>query len=288
MSSWFELKRTLFRSAESETYSTSNGTGRQERGRRAAGGGNRVEVRPAVALPREDEAVAVGPEDLILRHDVAIDAAAPLLRPEDFARRPRRGVGDAQRPGLRFPVRAEGLDLLRGGEPQEGEALSVGRPDGSRVAVDARVQVADGLARRLVDADEAVVAAPAGEGEAGPVRRPAQGRVVAPALEELRRLRFPRAARTRPAPSGRRRRCPSERWRARGRRRSGAALPPAVGATKTACSAPSALLPGLGISPRRFAPPPRTKTMFLPSAENARSEISCPSSARNDVNRLPL
>ena len=155
---------------------------------RAAGGRNGVEMRPAVPLPRENEAVAVGPGELPVGHDIAEDAAAAALGAKDLARRARRGVGDADRPGLALAVRPEGLQVPGGRDTQVRDALAVWRPDRPGVAVRRGVEVADRPRCDVEDADEAVIAPAAGEGEPRAVGRPGDLGGIAAGLEGLCRL----------------------------------------------------------------------------------------------------
>ena len=98
--------------AASATSSTSNVAGREEH-RLAAGGGDGVQMRPAIGLPREDEAAALGPQNLIARVDAAEDAARAFAGAEDFA--PGAGLhgGDADGPRLAGAVRLARTYVIR-------------------------------------------------------------------------------------------------------------------------------------------------------------------------------
>src|SRR5689334_3011923 len=61
-------------------------------------GWNGVKMKPAVALPREDDPIAIGPEDLRLGFDSAKRAAWTFVGAPDFARRTGLRIGYANRP----------------------------------------------------------------------------------------------------------------------------------------------------------------------------------------------
>src|SRR5207248_107575 len=123
-----------------------------------------VEVGPAVGLPRKDDAVVGAPEELIGRLDAAegtADSRAGLPHLPALAVGDR---GDADGPGLGGRLRPEGMhEVSRGGDAEEGHLPAVRRPGRVVVAVDARVEPAEGLVRPPVYADEAVVAPVADE-----------------------------------------------------------------------------------------------------------------------------
>src|SRR5262249_25678841 len=139
--------------------------GRQER-RRASFRRDRVEVRPAVLLPWEDDPVAVGPEELVFGDGVAEDASASLVRAEDLAGLAGRRVHDADRPRLSLAVGAERLELLVRRKTQVSQAFSVRRPGGIGIPVHARVEPGKRLRGEVVGAEEAVVAPAADERQA--------------------------------------------------------------------------------------------------------------------------
>ena len=82
-----------------------------EQGGRAAIGRDAIEMSPAVAFPREDEAVTGGPPDLMFCSDLAEDAARTLLRLPDFTALAGGGVGNANRPGFVGAARAVDASL---------------------------------------------------------------------------------------------------------------------------------------------------------------------------------
>ena len=145
---------------------------RREKLRASAVGRNRIQMEPAVALPRKHQAIAVCPEDLVRRLDAAKRTAGT------FFGMPHRAAYAAGR--IRYPNRprrcriAHRTDGDRGGvcPPQECDAPAVGAPDGRRIAIDAGVQVSEGLGRDAVHADEAVIAAITGERERRAIGRP--------------------------------------------------------------------------------------------------------------------
>src|SRR5207244_12398438 len=85
---------------------------RCEEHRRAAARGDRVQVRPAVLLPRKHDAVAIGPDELVGAHDLPEHASPAGGGTDHLARLAGGHVDDAHRPGRAFAVRPE--DLARG------------------------------------------------------------------------------------------------------------------------------------------------------------------------------
>src|SRR5438132_1236236 len=138
---------------------------RREQLRFAAVDGDRIKMRPAVLLPRKHDAIARGPNDLVLGHDAAIDAAVAFIRAPDLATVAGGDVGDADRPRLPRAYRREREHFVAGRDAREGDLLSVRRPDRKRVAVDARIEIANRLRREVVGADEGMLAARRYEGE---------------------------------------------------------------------------------------------------------------------------
>src|SRR5262249_17105669 len=59
---------------------------------------NGIETVPTRFLPRERDAIAVGPDQLILTDDRVIDTTGALIGVPGFATVGRRDVGDANRP----------------------------------------------------------------------------------------------------------------------------------------------------------------------------------------------
>ena len=111
----------------------------------AARGGNRIEMKPAVAFPWKNETVSGRPQDLAAGIDSLEDAAAARLGAEDFSRRhsgraglPRLQVGDADRPRLAGASRVEGELIPERRNTSERQASSIRRPRGVCVAIDAR------------------------------------------------------------------------------------------------------------------------------------------------------
>ena len=184
ISPWLEENTSSRRSRVRAACSTSNAPGVSSAGWPPCAG-NGVEMRPAVALPREDQAVA-GPQQLVFGGDFAEHAAGAFARAPEFAPGAGFGRGNADGPGLARAVRlANGTQAARW-DADECHAAAVGRPFGVAVVVGAGVEVAQGGGGHVVDADEAVVAAVAGESEPRAVRRPAGARARASGLEDRR------------------------------------------------------------------------------------------------------
>src|SRR5205807_7584196 len=118
-------------------------------------------VSPAVAFPGKDQAVARAPEQLVLCPDFAEGASPSFFSSPDLAPGASRPVRDADRPGLCSPLGPEYGRLLRSGNADERDLVAVRRPRGLEVAVDARIDVSQSLRGEVVNADQAVVAAPA-------------------------------------------------------------------------------------------------------------------------------
>ncbi len=129
---------------------------------------------PAVFLPRKDEPVLGGPEDLLLRVEAAEDTSHAAVG-VPHAPGPTRGhVRDVDRPRLPFPARRKGQGIAGRRDAQVGDLSAVRRPDRRDVAVDGRIEIANRLRRDIDDADERVLAAAGHEGELRSVRRPAE------------------------------------------------------------------------------------------------------------------
>ena len=162
---------------------------RREKLRASAVGRNRIQMEPAVALPGEHQAIAVGPEDLVSRLDPAKRAAGTLFGVPGRAAGARGRIRYSNRPGSRGIAHRTNGDRGRVRPPHECDAAAVGTPDRRRVAVDARVQVGDGLVRDAVHADEAVIAAIAGERQRRSIGRPLQFIRRSLGVDGFRRLR---------------------------------------------------------------------------------------------------
>ena len=97
--------------------------------------------------------------------------------------------------GLRARVRMEEGGLRGGRRAEEGQPRAVRRPHGLAVTVHARIDPAQRLRRHVVDADEAVVAPAAHEGQLRAVGREAQLPGASPGLHPRHRLRLIRERR---------------------------------------------------------------------------------------------
>ena len=137
--------------------------------------GHRVEVRPAVLLPREHDTIAGHPQQLLVGDDVAVRAARAGVGLPDLPPRARRDVDDANRPRLGVAARGERHAARLGRRPRERDARAVGGPHRVVVAVEGWIEEAQRLPGDVVHGDEGVIAAVADEGELAAVRRPAQG-----------------------------------------------------------------------------------------------------------------
>ena len=74
---------------------------------RAARNGNRIKMSPAVALPGKHQVIAGAPEDLMLGHNLAKDAAATGIGAPNFLPLTGGSVGHADRPRLACAFRPE-------------------------------------------------------------------------------------------------------------------------------------------------------------------------------------
>src|ERR1044072_786118 len=145
-------------------------------------------MRPAVFLPGKNELVVSGPEKLIVGDDIPEDAARALIRFPDFAARSGRGVGDANRPGLAASHRPERRRFTEGGNANEGDFLTIKRPNRVTVAIHAGVEIAHCLCDRIVDSDKTMIAAGVDGRELATIRRPSERLDATPGLHERRRL----------------------------------------------------------------------------------------------------
>src|ERR1019366_4162323 len=90
-------------------------------------GGEGEEVRPTIALPREDDAGGNGPDQLVLGHHRPKPAPPARLGHPDLAAGAVRDVGHADCPGISRPPRARPTTTAAG-HTGEGHLLAVGRP----------------------------------------------------------------------------------------------------------------------------------------------------------------
>ena len=73
-------------------------------------------------------------------------------------------------------------------DADEGNLFTVGRPDGLGIAIDAGIEVDEGLRGDVVHGDEGVIGARGDESELGAVGRPAEVGCLALGVDQLRRL----------------------------------------------------------------------------------------------------
>ena len=144
--------------------------------------GNGIEMRPAVALPGEDDAAAIGPQQLVPGGHFAEHAAGARGGAPDFAARAGLHGGHADGPRLAGAVRLANGPQSAAGDSNEGDAAAIGRPFGLRVGIGAGVEIAQRLRGRVVHANEAVIAAAAHESDARAIGRPDRSRALAARL----------------------------------------------------------------------------------------------------------
>ena len=75
-----------------------------------------------------------------------------------------------------------------GGDADECDLLAVGRPDGLGIAIDAGIEIGEGLGGDVVDGDEGVIGARGDVGELGAIGRPAKLAGLALGVDQLRWL----------------------------------------------------------------------------------------------------
>src|ERR1700731_1160407 len=123
-------------------------------------------MQPAVAFPWKNQPVAIGPEHFIGGHHRMKCTARSFVGAPHFAAYAGGGIGDSNRP--RFRRLAHGT-CAAGPRPRglahERDAAAVGAPYRSAIAIDTRVQVAQGFIGGAIDSDKTVIAAIADESE---------------------------------------------------------------------------------------------------------------------------
>src|SRR5712664_3823051 len=102
-------------------------------------------MRPAVLLPREYDAVARHPQQLLVGGNVVERAPCAGVGLPGLAPRAARDLRDADRPRLRLPPRRKGDAARLGGRPREGDTRAIRRPHRVVVAVERRIEEAQGL-----------------------------------------------------------------------------------------------------------------------------------------------
>src|SRR5258708_2430246 len=125
-------------------------------------------------FPREHETIARGPEELAVGHSVVKDATWPGRRTKDWASLPAFRFRDPNRPRLPFPLRSGSKHWPARGNSQVGEPAAVRRPDRTRVLVDARIQVVQGVAALRIETNKTMAAAHADKRERAAIGRPCQ------------------------------------------------------------------------------------------------------------------
>src|SRR5579863_3466295 len=91
----------------------------------AAVRGEGIQMNPAAALPRKNDAVAGGPDQLILRDYFVENAAATSVRAPDFLALAGCGIGDSNRPRLSFTLRTKRKFALRNGDANKRDSAAV-------------------------------------------------------------------------------------------------------------------------------------------------------------------
>ena len=171
----------------------------------------------------------------------------------------------------------------RCGNSYEGDLLRIGGPLRRLIAIDAWVEESQRVLGDGVDADEAMVATIAAEGETGAIWGPAKFVGTTAGVDPL--CGCMRTFGTRGPDL-----TAAEKGEDVAVGENAGALPSAIlrgsaasGATQTSCWTPAGLLRGLENSPRPLALSPRVKATALPSGFQASWLISWPSSSRKRV-----
>src|SRR3984957_9902233 len=124
------------------------------------------------------------PEELLVGREGMEDAALTFGGAEDFVAGTGGGIGDVD--GPRFPGAMGACAAAATCGADEGDLLAVGRPLGIAVGERGGREGGDGFVGDGIDADEAVVAAIAGEGAVFSIGRPeGQARCAAGVEHEL-------------------------------------------------------------------------------------------------------
>ena len=166
---------------------------REQRGL-AARDRHRVEMLPAVALPREDEPLLGRPRQLRTELHRLEHAAAAGCRAPHLAAGAGGHVGHADRPRLAFALGEEDHAVAHRRPADEREARAVGRPRRRVVGVERRLQPRQRARGDGEHADEGVGAASAHERQPRSIGRPRQRPRAAAHLRGLRRRRRARHA----------------------------------------------------------------------------------------------
>src|ERR1700720_99055 len=116
-------------------------------------------MRPPIFLPGKDNVIVGGPHQLIVGHNISEDTALTFVGAPDFTPDSGFHISESNRPGPAAAPWAKRKSLARGGNTNECYLLAVARPDGFRVSIDARVEIADAFRCQFVNADVAMIAA---------------------------------------------------------------------------------------------------------------------------------
>ena len=138
----------------------------------ATGGDNRVQVRPAVLLPAEADAIALAPEELHAAGQRPVGAARSGLGLPDALALARSRVRDPDRPRLARAIPfVQAVVGAAAGLTKKGNAPSIGGPRRVAVVVQPGRQIDHVPGGEIVHGHEGVIAAPADEGHSRPLRR---------------------------------------------------------------------------------------------------------------------
>src|SRR5690348_5532625 len=144
-----------------------------EKRSRATGGGNGIQMVPAVLLGSEDDSVSREMEGFVFR-EIRKRAGEFFGAMPDGARLAGCRIGNINGPRIRSSLQ-QCQTLLKTMDANERNLLAVRRPTWHGVTIHRRSQVADGLAAEIVDSDEAVIASMRDKGDlraiGGPLRR---------------------------------------------------------------------------------------------------------------------
>ncbi len=131
-------------------------------------------MNPSAALPRENDAVADCPNQLILGDNFMKDAAGACIRVPNLLTFTGRSVCDSNGPRLALTVWAKWKPALRDSDTQKRDSSAVRRPCSFAVGVHARFEIDEGLRRNIVDRDEAMISPAARKSQLRAIWGPAQ------------------------------------------------------------------------------------------------------------------
>src|SRR5579864_2900155 len=168
--------------AESDVLDFKITRGQLESG--AAGSGDGIQMHPARAFPREEEA-SVGPEQLFVGHYRIEHATASRRSAPEFAAVAGGYIRDADGPRFGADPRSECEQIVRRRNADEGDLERVGGPNGLAVEVDGGIEIPQGFGGGIEDADKGVISTAAHEGELRTIRRPSQRLRVSASVHSL-------------------------------------------------------------------------------------------------------